>query len=255
MLLRPFLNDAGSCASYLFGCTTHGQARGRRPARRPRRRLPRAAEARSGAPIVAVFETHVQADHVSGLPALVERDRRDRVPARRARASSSTHVALADGERRRARQHGRDGDRDARPRAGAPRLRSSPTAAAARRALARVHRRLAAGRRRRPAGPARARRAARRRRALLHASLRAAARAARPRRPLPEPLRRLGLRPRPLRATRSRRSASSAATTRCSRSPTGRVRRRALRGHPAAARSSRQRSSPPTAPARSARRA
>jgi glyoxylase-like metal-dependent hydrolase (beta-lactamase superfamily II) len=28
---------------------------------------------RSGAPIVAVFETHVQADHVSGLPALVER--------------------------------------------------------------------------------------------------------------------------------------------------------------------------------------
>src|SRR5438874_5437312 len=27
---------------------------------------------RAGAPIVAVFETHVQADHVSGLPALVE---------------------------------------------------------------------------------------------------------------------------------------------------------------------------------------
>ena len=26
-----------------------------------------------GSPIVAVFETHVQADHVSGLPALVER--------------------------------------------------------------------------------------------------------------------------------------------------------------------------------------
>ena len=23
MLLRPFLNDAGSCASYLFGCTTY----------------------------------------------------------------------------------------------------------------------------------------------------------------------------------------------------------------------------------------
>jgi hypothetical protein len=23
VLLRPFLNDAGSCASYLFGCTTH----------------------------------------------------------------------------------------------------------------------------------------------------------------------------------------------------------------------------------------
>jgi hypothetical protein len=25
VLLRPFLNDAGSCASYLFGCTTHGK--------------------------------------------------------------------------------------------------------------------------------------------------------------------------------------------------------------------------------------
>jgi glyoxylase-like metal-dependent hydrolase (beta-lactamase superfamily II) len=25
MLLRPFLNDAGSCASYLFGCTTHNK--------------------------------------------------------------------------------------------------------------------------------------------------------------------------------------------------------------------------------------
>ena len=25
MLLRPFLNDAGSCASYLFGCTSHAK--------------------------------------------------------------------------------------------------------------------------------------------------------------------------------------------------------------------------------------
>jgi hypothetical protein len=25
MLLRPFLNDASSCASYLFGCTTHAK--------------------------------------------------------------------------------------------------------------------------------------------------------------------------------------------------------------------------------------
>ena len=23
MLLRPFLNDQGSCASYVFGCTSH----------------------------------------------------------------------------------------------------------------------------------------------------------------------------------------------------------------------------------------
>jgi hydroxyacylglutathione hydrolase len=25
MLLRPFLNDATSCASYLFGCGTHAK--------------------------------------------------------------------------------------------------------------------------------------------------------------------------------------------------------------------------------------
>ena len=72
MLLRPFLNDAGSCASYLFGCTTHGKL----AVVDPHVDLvddyvwppPRSARRSS-----AVFETHVQADHVSGLPALVER--------------------------------------------------------------------------------------------------------------------------------------------------------------------------------------
>jgi hydroxyacylglutathione hydrolase len=72
VLLRPFLNDAGSCASYLFGCTkcaklavvdAHADLVDDYVA----------AAAAIGAPIVAVFETHVQADHVSGLPALVER--------------------------------------------------------------------------------------------------------------------------------------------------------------------------------------
>jgi hydroxyacylglutathione hydrolase len=72
MLLRPFLNDAGSCASYLFGCTTHGQL----AVVDPHADLVDdylAAAAAMGSPIVAVFETHVQADHLSGLPALVER--------------------------------------------------------------------------------------------------------------------------------------------------------------------------------------
>ena len=72
MLLRPFLNDAGACASYLFGCTTHG----RLAVVDPHVDLVDdylTTAARIGAPIVAVFETHVQADHVSGLPALVER--------------------------------------------------------------------------------------------------------------------------------------------------------------------------------------
>ena len=48
MLLRPFLNDAGSCASYLFGCTIARQARRRRPACRSRRRLSRRRRPRSG---------------------------------------------------------------------------------------------------------------------------------------------------------------------------------------------------------------
>jgi glyoxylase-like metal-dependent hydrolase (beta-lactamase superfamily II) len=72
VLLRPFLNDTGSCASYLFGCTTHGKL----AVVDPHVDLVDdylAAAAAIGAPIVAVFETHVHADHVSGLPRLVER--------------------------------------------------------------------------------------------------------------------------------------------------------------------------------------
>jgi hydroxyacylglutathione hydrolase len=71
MLLRPFLNDAGSCASYLFGCTT----RGRLAVVDAHAELVDdylAVAAAIGSPIAAVFETHVQADHVSGLSALVE---------------------------------------------------------------------------------------------------------------------------------------------------------------------------------------
>jgi hydroxyacylglutathione hydrolase len=72
MLLRPFLNDASSCASYLFGCTTHKKL----AVVDPHADLVDdylVAAAGIGSPIVAVFETHVQADHVSGLPGLVER--------------------------------------------------------------------------------------------------------------------------------------------------------------------------------------
>ena len=58
MLLRPFLNDAGSCASYLFGCTTHATL----AVVDPHVDLVDAyfeAAAAIGSPIVAVFETHV----------------------------------------------------------------------------------------------------------------------------------------------------------------------------------------------------
>jgi hydroxyacylglutathione hydrolase len=71
MILRPFLFPETACASYLFGCLT----KSRLAVVDPHERLVDAyleEAARAGAPIIAVFETHVQADHVSGLPALVE---------------------------------------------------------------------------------------------------------------------------------------------------------------------------------------
>jgi hydroxyacylglutathione hydrolase len=96
MLLRPFLNDAGSCASYLFGCTTHGKL----AVVDPHIDLVDeyiAAAAAIGAPITAVFETHVQADHVSGLPALVERTgATGYLPA--GAGVAFEHVALDDGD-------------------------------------------------------------------------------------------------------------------------------------------------------------
>jgi glyoxylase-like metal-dependent hydrolase (beta-lactamase superfamily II) len=96
MLLRPFLNDAGSCASYLFGCTTHSQL----AVVDPHVDLVDdylAAAAAVGAPIVAVFETHLQADHVSGLPALVDRGATGYLPA--GAEVEFEHVALADAAR------------------------------------------------------------------------------------------------------------------------------------------------------------
>jgi hydroxyacylglutathione hydrolase len=96
MLLRPFLNDVSSCASYLFGCGTHSKL----AVVDPHVDLVDdylTASAALGAPIVAVFETHVQADHISGLPALVERsDATAYLPADAGVAFE--HVALADGD-------------------------------------------------------------------------------------------------------------------------------------------------------------
>jgi glyoxylase-like metal-dependent hydrolase (beta-lactamase superfamily II) len=71
VILRPFLYDETACASYLFGCLTASKLAVVDPHEALVDDYLAAAE-RAGAPIVAVFETHVQADHVSGLPALVE---------------------------------------------------------------------------------------------------------------------------------------------------------------------------------------
>jgi hydroxyacylglutathione hydrolase len=72
VILRPFLYDASSCASYLFGCTSHRKLAVVDPHVDLVDEYLAAAEA-IGSPIVAVLETHVQADHVSGLPELVAR--------------------------------------------------------------------------------------------------------------------------------------------------------------------------------------
>ena len=71
MLLRPFLNDQGSCASYLFGCTSHRKLAVVDPHADFVDAYLAAAE-EIGSPIVAVFDTHVQADHISGLPEIVD---------------------------------------------------------------------------------------------------------------------------------------------------------------------------------------
>jgi len=72
MFFRQLLNDDSACASYVLGCKTVGEFAVVDPHADLVDEYVRIAEAQ-GAAIAAVFETHVQADHISGLPALVER--------------------------------------------------------------------------------------------------------------------------------------------------------------------------------------
>ncbi|HSK15227.1 MAG TPA: MBL fold metallo-hydrolase [Gaiellaceae bacterium] len=96
MILRPFLHEPTACASYLFGCTTRSQLAVVDPHAELAGTYVSEAE-RIGAPIVAIFETHVQADHVSGLPALVEATGATAYLPAGARGEFD-HVALADGD-------------------------------------------------------------------------------------------------------------------------------------------------------------
>ena len=72
MYFRQLLNDDTACASYLLGCKTHSQLAVVDPHVDLVDDYVALADGQ-GIPIVAVLETHVQADHVSGLPQLVER--------------------------------------------------------------------------------------------------------------------------------------------------------------------------------------
>jgi hydroxyacylglutathione hydrolase len=72
MYFRQLLNDDTACASYLLGCKTHSAFAVVDPHVDLVDDYIALAEGQ-GAAIVAVLDTHVQADHVSGLPALVAR--------------------------------------------------------------------------------------------------------------------------------------------------------------------------------------
>jgi hydroxyacylglutathione hydrolase len=96
MFFRQLLNDEMACASYLFGCKTKARFAVVDPHVDLVDEYVALAEGQ-GIPIVAVFETHLQADHVSGLPALVERTGATAyLPA--ASGVEFEHVALGDGE-------------------------------------------------------------------------------------------------------------------------------------------------------------
>jgi glyoxylase-like metal-dependent hydrolase (beta-lactamase superfamily II) len=96
MFFRQLLNDSSACASYLFGCKTMARFAVVDPHADLVDEYMRIAE-EQGIPIVAVLETHVQADHVSGLPALVERTGATAYLPEGAGVEFD-HVKLADGD-------------------------------------------------------------------------------------------------------------------------------------------------------------
>jgi hydroxyacylglutathione hydrolase len=96
MFFRQLLHEEMSCASYLFGC----KSKARFAVVDPHVDLVDEYIAIAGAqgiPIVAVLETHVQADHVSGLPDLVERTGATAYLPEHSGAEFA-HTPLADGD-------------------------------------------------------------------------------------------------------------------------------------------------------------
>ena len=96
MFFRQLLNDSSACASYLFGCKTKARFAVVDPHADLVDEYVRIAQAQE-IPIVAVLETHVQADHVSGLPELVARTGATAYLPDGAGVDFD-HVALADGD-------------------------------------------------------------------------------------------------------------------------------------------------------------
>ena len=96
MFFRQFLNDETACASYLFGCNSASKLAVVDPHADLVEDYIQAAEAQ-GSKITAVIETHVQADHVSGMPELVERTGATAYLPKDAGVEFE-HEELADGE-------------------------------------------------------------------------------------------------------------------------------------------------------------
>jgi glyoxylase-like metal-dependent hydrolase (beta-lactamase superfamily II) len=96
VFFRQLLNDETACASYLLGCKTHSVFAVVDPHVALVDEYIALADSQ-GAAIVAVFDTHVQADHVSGVPDLVARTgARAYLPA--GAGVEFDHHALEDGE-------------------------------------------------------------------------------------------------------------------------------------------------------------
>lgn len=96
MYFRQLLNDETACASYLLGCKTSSEFAVVDPHFELVDEYVALAEGQRAA-IVAVFDTHVQADHVSGLPELIARTRATAyLPS--AAGVEFEHHALQDGE-------------------------------------------------------------------------------------------------------------------------------------------------------------
>jgi hydroxyacylglutathione hydrolase len=96
MYFRQLLNDTSACASYLLGCKTHSAFAVVDPHVDLVDEYIAMAEGQ-GAAITAVLDTHLQADHVSGLPGLVARTGATAYLPERAGVDFEHH-ALRDGE-------------------------------------------------------------------------------------------------------------------------------------------------------------
>ena len=96
MFLRQLLNEETACASYLFGCKSKARFAVVDPHADLVDDYIGLAESQ-GIPITAVFETHLQADHVSGLPELAARTGATAYLPEGAGVEFD-HVALGDGQ-------------------------------------------------------------------------------------------------------------------------------------------------------------